>query len=76
MKNAEFLPLHPNAENHRRVMAAMDAATPAEQRAVLIAAGIMTPAGKLAEHYRTRQPRKKISRRKSARRTRARAKSR
>lgn len=54
MKHAEFLPLHPNAENHRRVVAALEAATPAEQRAMLIAAGIMTPAGKLAEHYRAR----------------------
>lgn len=72
----ELLPAHPNAETHRRVMAALDAATPAEHREMLIAAGIMTAAGELTEHYRTRKPRKKSSRRKSARQARTPAKPR
>lgn len=68
----QLLPPHANAETHRRVMAALEAATPAEHRAMLIAAGIMTPSGELAEHYRVRQP----SRQKAPLRGRGRAKPR
>lgn len=71
MISVDPVPEHANAEPHRRVMAAIKAASKAEIRAVLVAAGIITRGGVLAAHYR--QPvAKKKARRRGASKTRTR----
>lgn len=45
-------PPHANAEVHARIMARLAAMTPQEFLQSSVRAGILTPDGQLAEHYR------------------------